>query len=558
MVTLVRRLIYFTIPLLLILGLAWRIGVYFVQKQAQEQQRIAVLKAPPVIVVAPVGTRLITSYFDTTGTVQAPFNVNIACKVIGRVTYLKVREGTRIHKGQILAKIDNLAYLAQARQAKAAVVEANHRLVQAQYLTNPTNVNVDTQIGEQVAGVAGSTADYSESVRNYGRQVAAAQQAVNDAQARVKGARSAAAAAQATYKDAKAKYVRNYQLYRQGFVAAQDAEDALAAELVAQNNLETANQTLNSQAAQLQSAQEQLEVTRTTGRATIMDTRSRLAQSNNALQYARSNTAQKPSYRENLAALVATLAGTKQALKNAESNLADTILASPLDGFVTARYVDPGQVLTPGTQILSVAYMNSVWVSIAVPEEVSRQIRVGQPATMTFDALPGRMYLGIVVLYTPAADLTSRQFMARIAISNPDSTVKPGSYSRVSIETTRIRSATAVPREAILSDRSGEYVMVVSGGVAHRRAVVTGASDPSFISVIHGLQPGELVSVSTYSPLRDGQKVKIGAIKAQARADSGLLPANIATKRASGKRPRSTPNPEVFRSTAAAAGAAWG
>ena len=234
-------------------GAAWRIGVYFVQKQAQEQQRIAVLKAPPVIVVAPVGTRLITSYFDTTGTVQAPFNVNIACKVIGRVTYLKVREGTQIHKGQILAKIDNLAYLAQARQAKAAVVEANHRLVQAQYLTNPTNVNVDTQIGEQVAGVAGSTADYSESVRNYGRQVAAAQQAVNDAQARVKGARSAAAAAQATYKDAKAKYVRNYQLYRQGFVAAQDAEDALAAELVAQNNLETANQTLNSQAAQLES-----------------------------------------------------------------------------------------------------------------------------------------------------------------------------------------------------------------------------------------------------------------------------------------------------------------
>ena len=65
--------------------------------------------------------------------------------------------------------------------------------------------------------------------------------------------------------------------------------------------------------------------------------------------------------------------------------------------------------------------------------------------------------------------------MARIAISNPDSTVKPGSYSRVSIETTRIRSATAVPREAILSDRSGESV----NGRQRRSGPPQGCSDGS-------------------------------------------------------------------------------
>ncbi len=58
-------------------------------------------------------------------------------------------------------------------------------------------------------------------------------------------------------------------------------------------------------------------------------------------------------------------------------------------------------------------------------------VHIGQPATVTFDALPGRSFAGSVIQFNPSADLQSRQFMARVMLSNTDNLFKPGMYAHV-------------------------------------------------------------------------------------------------------------------------------
>ena len=91
--------------------------------------------------------------------------------------------------------------------------------------------------------------------------------------------------------------------------------------------------------------------------------------------------------------------------QDAKAQLANTVLKSPINGFVTARYMDPGAMPTAGQPILAVQSARQVWVTVPVPEEVSRSIHQGQPAAVRLDALPGRTFTGKVAQINATAVL---------------------------------------------------------------------------------------------------------------------------------------------------------
>ena len=117
----------------------------------QAQGRLAAAKAAPPVTVAPVASRDIVHTFVGVGSVVAPINVKIAPKVSGRLDYLTVREGAAVTPKDVIARINPSQIVAQISQQKAAVAEAQSRLAQAQFTQSPTNVNVTTQIEQQVA-----------------------------------------------------------------------------------------------------------------------------------------------------------------------------------------------------------------------------------------------------------------------------------------------------------------------------------------------------------------------------------------------------------------------
>jgi RND family efflux transporter MFP subunit len=538
------KFLYVLVPAILLFGLiAWRVGLK--KKETTDRNKVAAARknASPNVTVVPAAQRDIVQTYDAVGNVESPLNVRLAPKITGRIDYLQVREGDRVTQGQILVRVDPSEIAATVAQQQSGVAEAEQRLAQAQLTTNSTNVGVTSQIAQQQATVSSAQADYNQQRENYNASVAAANAAVTDARGRVTNARSAvtnAAAtirsAQANLNDAQVKLNRTLDLYKQGFVAAQDVDDArtqvavqLGALDVANGQLQGTQAQVGSALAQLNSAQQQASIVGTKGKADIEAARQKVLQSQAALKFAVANKSQTSAYLANLRALQAAVTSAQAQLNNARAQLANTDLRSPMNGFVTQRLADPGATVMAGTPVLVVQSLQQVYVTTSIPEELSRSVAYGESANLVLDAFPGRQFTGKVTQINPAADPQSRQFAIRLTLNNPTGQIRPGMFARVTFVTQRIPNAIQVPREAVKNDKKtgAPVVMVVDAdSVAHVRPVKTGTGDGANIQITQGLQPGEKVVTLSLAPVRDGQKVNAAASGAGGigAGESGSVP----------------------------------
>src|SRR5690554_7161286 len=117
------------------------------------------------------------------------------------------------------------------------------------------------------------------------------------------------------------------------------------------------------------------------------------------------------------------------ALDNIEEN---TRLTSPINGVVTARNFDPGDVAA-GMPILTVENINPVKVIIHVSESYYSNVSKGMPATITLDALPGEEFEGKASLVHPTLNPVSHTFPVEIEVSNAHSMIRPGMFARVTM-----------------------------------------------------------------------------------------------------------------------------
>lgn len=504
----------------------WRVVQQNAQSAALARQHAARAGAPVMVEYAVAQVRDIVNSYTATGTLQTTHDIIVTPKVTGRILFLEVHEGDIVYPGQVLVRIDPTQIEAQVRQQRAALADAEHRLTQAQVTQHATNLALVAQVHDQQAEVNNDQVAFTQAQQNALAQVTAAQAAVSDAQAKVAVAEAAIANTQAAVNsahasmiNAQASYNRTYTLYQQGYVAAQDvdtarttlkvAQEALAA---AQAQLHSANAARASAVAELHSAEQQVTVARTAGTTAVEAARAKLLEAQAALATAKANLAQGPAYAQNLAALRADVRGARASLANYESQRADTVLQATETGYVTARLQDPGSLATPSQEILEIQSLNPLWITFDVPQQVETTLAVGQLASVTFDNYPGRNFLARIVQVNPSANVQSRLFTVRADIDNSKFLFRPGMFAHATVVTARATHVTVVPREAVLHDALGAYVMVITDALtAQRRAVTTGLSDAKDISIGQGVSPGEkVVTISAY-PLRDGQRVRLGA-----------------------------------------------
>jgi RND family efflux transporter MFP subunit len=532
---------------------AWRVNQYFALQRQSKAMAAARKNMAANVEVAPAIYHDLISTFQVTGSVQSPQDVNIATKdVTGHIEVLTVREGDHIKKGQVLVKIDPTVYISQVNTAKgnlaqedANLAQAQYKYAQAKYTENPTAVTVKTTYQQADAAVNNAESDLTQALNNYQQQVNAAKDSVTDAINRVASAKIAASnaaasitSAQANQHDAELTLERKTDLYQKGYIALQDVDDATAAKqvqdanvIVARGQKDAADAALKSAQAQQREAESQEHITETTGNANIKDARARLAEAQAARESARANgttgnanDAAVAAYTQSLYALKAAVnaaqascAAAQATLDSAKTMLSDCVLRSPLDGVVTSRVMDIGGLAAPGQAILTVQFVNSIWVTVSVPDTVSATLvpNVTQ-ASVLFDGIPAP-YTGTVVQVNQAADTTGRQFTVRIALENPTDAhtgqplLKPGMFGTVQLVTSRINHAIAVPREAIQqTDAGAPYVMVADKGIAVQTPVVTGISDTAYTQIISGVIAGDKVVTLTSMPLHDGQRVTSG------------------------------------------------
>jgi membrane fusion protein (multidrug efflux system) len=199
----------------------------------------------------------------------------------------------------------------------------------------------------------------------------------------------------------------------------------------------------------------------------------------------------------------------------AEAEMAYATIQAPFDGVVTARAIDPGdmvfQASSPkgsGQPLLRVANLGSIRVKTYVPERDSTWVDVGDAAVVAFDALPGTTFAGKVARLSGVLDPSTRTMLVEVDLPNADGRIRPGFYGRTEITLERHAQILALPSTAIRADGGNSYVYVVADGVAKRTPVTLGLQDAGWVEIETGLSGGERVIAGTVAGLSDGTAVR--------------------------------------------------
>lgn len=183
-------------------------------------------------------------------------------------------------------------------------------------------------------------------------------------------------------------------------------------------------------------------------------------------------------------------------LERERKAITDLTLRAPVSGTVLERAVTEGDYVAPGTPLLTVADLSSVWLLAEVYEMDLAKVKPGVAATFTSDALPGRTLEGRVDFVYPTVSTETRTVKARIVLPNPGGVLRPGMYGRVRVATGGA-GVLSVPAEAVIHTGKHDYVFIMHpGGHFEPRRVWVGRSGGDRIEIQRGLEGGETVVAS--------------------------------------------------------------
>jgi RND family efflux transporter MFP subunit len=194
-------------------------------------------------------------------------------------------------------------------------------------------------------------------------------------------------------------------------------------------------------------------------------------------------------------------------LQELRLTLDNTIIRSPVTGFVGQRFLDVGGFASTNQPIFSVVDIRLVRLVANLVERDVKRVQAGTPAVVEVDAFPGETFTGRVGRVAPVFDPQTRTAQMEIEVPNPRGRLKPGMYARVALRVGDKASALAVPRNAVLDRDGARGVFVVDGQSARYRKVETGIQNPVLVEIVAGLREGEQVVTTGAGALQDGDTV---------------------------------------------------
>ncbi len=211
----------------------------------------------------------------------------------------------------------------------------------------------------------------------------------------------------------------------------------------------------------------------------------------------------------------AQLRAADEDLSHTRTRLTKTTILSPMDGVVSLRSVNVGDLVGDvGSQKVMFRIVDTriLDLTVTVPSAGMRMVRVGLPLTFSTDAIPGRTFTGKVMFINPVVNESDRSVKVTAEVMNVSEELKGGLYVKGQIITGSRTGILKVPRGALLSwDMAGKKgdLFVVKGEIAKRRSVQTGAVMGDFVEILSGLTTDEEVVVRGGFNLKDGDRVTV-------------------------------------------------
>ncbi len=216
-----------------------------------------------------------------------------------------------------------------------------------------------------------------------------------------------------------------------------------------------------------------------------------------------------------IAAAGAQLKAAEEDLQHTQTRLSKTIIRSPMDGVVSFRGVNVGDLVGEmGSPKVMFRIINTqiLDLTVTVPSGEMGALRIGQPITFSSDAIPAKTFTGRVMFINPVVNEADRSVKVVAEVEDISEQLKGGLYVKGRIITEKRTGILKIPRIALLSwDVAGKKgdLFVVKGEIANRRTVQTGSVMGDFLEVTSGLASGDPVVVRGGFNLKDGDRVNV-------------------------------------------------
>ncbi|MFP4496824.1 MAG: efflux RND transporter periplasmic adaptor subunit [Vulcanimicrobiota bacterium] len=402
------------------------------------------------VMLSEVTTGDIEESFIFVGTIKPERFVDVYSKLAAKARTVYVEEGDFVNKGDLLAKLDDDDLQAQLRQALAGVSVAQAKLNKASSGYELTETSTDIQIQVAQKGVV--------------------------------QARENVAQAESSFSNTQLTYNRMKTLQQKGAVAQQALDQATTQFEVARSRLEAAR-------AQLEQAKKNLEL-------------------------AKANTLQKAMSINDRQLAAASLSQAEANVDYLQTMISYTQVLAPISGYITARDVEPGQLVSPGDKlsIFRITDNSNVYLEADVPESKITGVTRGKEVEINIDALPESKFTGNVDTVIPSVDPLSRTFKIKVKVQNKDNLIKSG-MTGVGTLVLNTYQGVVVPREWLKVIEGDFYVVKIreenGEKIGYHEKVDVGFHNERRALIREGAQAGEMVVTSGQATISDGDKVLI-------------------------------------------------
>ena len=200
----------------------------------------------------------------------------------------------------------------------------------------------------------------------------------------------------------------------------------------------------------------------------------------------------------------------RSTVENLETN---TILRSPISGYITARNYDKGDLYAMAQPLFVVQQVIPVKLKVGISESEYTKVKRGDKVSIVSEALAGRTFEGRVNRLYPTVDAATHTFIAEVIVNNSDRALRPGMYTKVTVTFGVTHSVVIPDRAVVKQEGSGQrFVYLVNpDSTVSYTPVKPGRHMGDEFEILEGVPVGATVVVKGTSALREGSKVEIVA-----------------------------------------------
>jgi HlyD family secretion protein len=344
------------------------------------------------------------------GTIEAT-QTHLSFQTGGRLLRVNVKEGQVVEKDQILAELDPAEFRSRLEQAKANLEKSMKNQEQAESLLKVYEKTLPAEVVRAEAGVRALKSQVDDlKAGSRTQEIAQAEQ----------GMQSAAS----VMEDAKKNATRYENLFKKGLVSDKEWDAVRLRYDVARREYERSKETLD--------------LAKEGSRAqTIHTAEARVAEGEALLKQAQSNLTRIEAAKKDVEAARSVVAATRATLDQMAIQLDYTQLKAPRAGIITSRSIEPGEVVTPGREVLTLSNLETVDLKIFVDETEIGKVKPGQKADIRVDTFPDKRFSGTVSFISPEGEFTPKiiqtrkervklVYLVKVSISNPGLELKSG------------------------------------------------------------------------------------------------------------------------------------